>query len=416
LLSHVVPMRPEERGAHTSGRMWTSIDEITSSEDDRTDGFERLGASFRGDNHLGRGESIAIDFELNARRTDVPDNDDESATHLRIDRASYAIGNSRFSADRFEFGRFLQRGMPEFGVVDGVEWGRRLTGGNRVGASVGFMPEPDQDYESGHDFQASAYYRWVFDESEVFSASVGAQKTLHDGTADRDLAVAKVEYFPDDGWTAHLTTWLDYYTSGDPARGPGLDVTQAYARVAHRDADGDSLGFVYTHIQIPDIERNDVPQIFAADLADDRNDRFATEWDRGLMENVRLRVGLGVWSDEDESGSDGELVLQRRRLFADAGRGELSLFGTRGRFSRTYGVRTRYAHDDEYGSWTYDYEFAQNTIDEFGSNNNELPQHRLRVGRDWHSDGGWSFACDVEAWVWDQETAFGLHVYVQRSF
>jgi hypothetical protein len=256
----------------------------------------------------------------------------------------------------------------------------------------------------------------VFDESEVFSASAGAQKTLHDGSADRDLAVAKVEYFPDDGWSAHLTTWLDYYTSGDAARGPGLDVTQAYARVAHRDADGDSLGFVYTHIQIPDIERNDVPQIFAADLADDRNDRFATEWDRGLMENVRLRVGLGVWSDEDESGSDGELVLQRRKLFGDAGRGEISLFGTRGRFSRTYGARTRYAHDDEYGAWTCDYEFAQNTIDEFGSNNNELPQHRLRVGRDWHSSNGWSFACDVEAWAWDQETAFGLHVYVQRSF
>ncbi|MCE9592868.1 MAG: hypothetical protein K8S98_01635 [Planctomycetes bacterium] len=416
LLAHVVPLRPDERAPSLSGRVWSSADEITSSEDDRTDGFERLGMSLRADNRFGRGESIGVDLELNARRTDVPDNDDESETHLRIDRASYAIGNSRFAVDRFEFGRFLQRGLPEFGVLDGVEWGRRLTGGDRVGASVGYMPEPDQDFESGHDFQAAAYYRWVFDESEVFSASAGVQKTIHHGDSDRDLAIAKVEYFPNDGWSANLTTWIDYYTSGDQAKGPGVDITQAYGRVAHRDDDGNSLGFVYTHLSIPEIDRNDVPQLTAAALADDRNDRFAAEWDRGLAEDLRLRVVAGLWSDEFESGSDAELAVRRSKLWSDAGRGELSLFGTRGRFSRTYGARARYAREDEFGAWTCDYEFAQNTIDEFASDNNELPQHRLRVGRDWHSSGGWSFACDIEAWLWDQETAFALHLYLQRSF
>ncbi|MCC6408986.1 MAG: hypothetical protein IT453_17630 [Planctomycetes bacterium] len=416
LLARIVPLRPDERAPSYSGRIWASADEITSSEDDRTDGFERLGASFRAANHLGRGETIAIDFELDARRTDVPDDDDDTDSGLRIDRASYALGDSRFASDRVEFGRFLQRGMPEFGVLDGVEWGRRLSGGSRVGASLGYMPEPDRDFESGHDFQASAYYRWVFDESEVCSAAIGAQKTLHHGDSDRDLAIATFEYLPADGWNAHATAWVDYYTSGDQARGPGVELTQAYVRASRRFDGGDELAWTYTHFAIPDIERNEIPELSNAALADDRNDRFAVDWRRTLDDDLRLRAEAGVWSDEFESGGDGELAAEKRRLFGDDGRGELSLFGVSGRFSSAYGVRASLAKDDAYGAWTGEYEFAQNTIDGFDSTNNELPQHRLRLGRDWHSASGWSFACDVEAWLWDQETAFALHVFLQRSF
>src|SRR5215813_259492 len=53
-------------------------------------------------------------------------------------RLSYSIGGDRFAPDRIEVGRFLQYGMPEFGVLDGVEWDRRLAGGDSFGASVGF--------------------------------------------------------------------------------------------------------------------------------------------------------------------------------------------------------------------------------------------------------------------------------------
>lgn len=416
LLAHVVPLRPSERAPGLSGRVWTSADEITSSEDDRRDGFERLGASLLGTNQLGQGETLALDLEVNARRTDVPDDQDESSTRLRVDRASYTLGDSRFSRDRIELGRFLQTGIPEFGVVDGAEWGRRLDGGSRFGASVGWMPEPDKDFESGHDFQVAAYYRWVFDDSEILAASLGAQKTFHHADADRDLALAKLEYLPSEGWSAYATAWIDYYSSGDQAKGPGFDFTQVHARTWRRFAGGDSVAVTYTHLSIPDIERDDVPDLAPNALADDRNDRAAVEWDHVFDDEWRLGFEGGLWSDELEAGTDGEVWLAKRDLWLDGGRGEIGLFGARGRFSRTYGGRARLARDDARGAWTCDYEFAQNTIDGFDSDNNELPQHRVRLGRDWHSAGGWSFACDVEAWFWDQETAFALHVFVQRSF
>ncbi|MCK6447518.1 MAG: hypothetical protein L6Q99_14095 [Planctomycetes bacterium] len=419
LLARVVPLRPAERTPSWRGRLWTSADEYTSSEDERTDGYERIGASLFGDNQLGHGERIALDFEVNARRTDLPPDpadQDVDATRLRVDRASYTLGDSRFSTDRVEFGRFLQRGMPEFGVVDGAEWGRRLDGGNRFGASVGWMPEPDEDYESGHDFQVAGYYRWVFDDSELASASLGAQKTFHHADADRDLLVAKVEYLPLEGWQAAATAWVDYYTSGDDAKGPGFDVSQLYARAWRRFSGGDSLAFTATHLSIPEIDRHEVPPLSAAALADDRHERVAAEWEHRFDDEFSLAFEGGLWTDEEESGTDGELGLTKREFWCDGGRGELALFGTRGRFSRTYGARARFARDDAYGAWRADYEFAQNLIDGFASDNNELPQHRLRCGRDGHFGDGWSFACDVEAFFWDQETAFALHVFLQRSF
>ena len=56
------------------------------------------------------------DLEVNYRRTDVPDLDGEENTRLRLDRASYHWGGTRFRKDRREVGRFLQSGMIEFGL------------------------------------------------------------------------------------------------------------------------------------------------------------------------------------------------------------------------------------------------------------------------------------------------------------
>ena len=85
---------------------------------------------------------------------------------MLIQRLSYFQGGTRFSEKRWEAGRFLQHGMPEFGVLDGFEWTHRREGGDQFGASVGFMPQPDDDYESFADFQLAAYYLWVADHRE----------------------------------------------------------------------------------------------------------------------------------------------------------------------------------------------------------------------------------------------------------
>jgi hypothetical protein len=217
LLARVRPLRPSERPRTIHGRIYSIADFTKSSEDDRTDGFYRLGSEVTIENQTGRGDRIHFEGELNYRHTDVPDNDDDSSGYLRLDRASYAVGGNRFQPSRFEVGRFLQDNLPEFGLVDGAEWARRLDNGDRIGFSAGFMPEPDPEQESVQDFQMAASYRWIHDASEQLTATVGFQKTLHDADADRDLLVAKLAYLPRSGITFTSTAWVDYYTSGDAA-------------------------------------------------------------------------------------------------------------------------------------------------------------------------------------------------------
>ena len=82
--------------------------------------------------------------------------------------------------------------------------------GHRVGASVGFMPEPNAQFESGKDFQVAAFYRWVADATERLSAAAAVQKTWHNGATDRDLLITNLHYVPLEGWTFHGTTWVDF--------------------------------------------------------------------------------------------------------------------------------------------------------------------------------------------------------------
>ena len=79
----------------------------------------------------------------------LTEQNDESGLDLLVRRLSYAWGGTRFTAQRWEGGRFLQHGMPEFGVLDGIEWTRRRENGHRYGVSVGFLPEPDDGTDPG---------------------------------------------------------------------------------------------------------------------------------------------------------------------------------------------------------------------------------------------------------------------------
>ena len=53
---------------------------------------------------------------------------------------------------------------------------------------------------------------------------------------------------------------------------------------------------------------------------------------------------------------------------------------------------------------------------DFSDDNDDLPQHRVRVGGDWNDADGWSVSAHGDVALWDQENAVSLGVYVQRSF
>ena len=215
LLAKVRPVRPSERAVLVRSRGWLAFDGTLSGEDDRHDTFTRLGGSLEIENAFHAGGRLLADAEWNYRHVDVPDLDDERGREFRLERLAYVAGGTRFDPTSLAFGRFLQEGLSEFGVLDGVEWRVRRRNGHRYGASFGFLPEPDEDFQSGEDLQLAGFYDWVADESEQLSFAAGFQKTLHNGAADRDLFVLRLQRLPRAGWNLFSTLWLDYYTGSD---------------------------------------------------------------------------------------------------------------------------------------------------------------------------------------------------------
>lgn len=416
LLAQVRPLRPAQRESRVGGRVYSFLDHARSTEGDRSDTFARLGTDLRYENPFGDGGDLHLDGEVNFRDTDVPDGDDERATRVRLDRLSYAWGGHRFAPDRFEVGRFLHHDVPEFGVLDGLQWSRRLGSGDTVGASVGFLPEPDGDQRTGEDLEFAGYYRWVADESELFALTGGYQKTFHDLAADRDLFVLQATYLPPDAWTFQGTAWVDAYGSTDPNKGPGVEVTQAIVTTGRRFDGGSSLRLTYTHLAFPEIARDEFLPVTNEQLARDRSDRVALNARQTLGRSAALFGHAGAWSDEDDEGTDGELGLEFEGLFGEDTRVEAAGFLVDSRFEKTVGWRAATSAVSSLGLWRLGYDFTLNDIDGFTADNDSIPQHRVRLSWEADFDSGWSFATYADVLLFDQEHSAVAGLFVQRSF
>lgn len=416
LLTRVRPTNPTERPPSWTGRWYTSFDMQQASEDDRSDTFARAGLSLDAENLLGNGERLRFDGEFNHRATDAPDNGDEELTRGRLDRLSYSSGGTRFDATRVEFGRFLQSGMPEFGLIDGIEWSARFDDGDRVGASLGLMPEPDPEQSTGEDLQGALFYRWSNDPSELFTFAGGYQKTLHDGDADRDLFVLDMRGFSGDGWRFGTTMWLDYYTQGDTEKNEGIEPTQILAHVGHRWDSGSSVDLTYSHFAFPELERDELGFFDRSNLYDAHNDRLALQTRSVVTRTWLITTRLGAWVDQEENGGDAELATDIQEAVFEDFTLHLAGFTTRARFETELGGRIGFEFPDDFGSWQLEYELSDHRLDGFTGDNNDLPIHRWSVWRDWHSGSGWNLSARLEAALYDDENALTASLYLQRSF
>lgn len=416
LLARIRPFRPEDRQPRTFGRVYTIADYISNSEGQRRDTFVRVGTDLTFENLFRKGGTLHVDGEINDRRTVVPDDDDASLTKFRLDRLSYSIGGDRFSPDRYELGRFLQHEMPEFGVLDGLEWGRRMRNGDTFAASVGLMPEPDRDQSNGDDLQFAASYRFVVDESELLTLQGGYQKSFHQLATDRDLFVAKVLYLPPDDWTFGATAWIDWYTAGDTAKGSGPEVTQAFVTTGRRFESGSSLRATYTHLAFPELDRDEFLPVTTEQLADDHSDRVSISGKQMLARSFALFGRAGAWTDEDDEGGDAEGGFEIRNFLFDDAVVDASAFGTQGRYSTTLGWRALMSTPSSHGSWRLGYEFTLNRVEGFSADNDDIPQHRISAGFETFSDSGWSLSTHADALLFDSEIALLAGLFLQRSF
>lgn len=415
LLSEIRAVLPEDREVTLSGRAYSIYDQTITTDSDRSQHFWRTGADVTIDNPYGRGGSLNLDAELNFRRTRVPDDEDEDRGRLRIDRLSYTLGGTRFRPERIEFGRFLQR-VPEFGVLDGIDYERRVEGGNRIGVSVGYLPEPDYEQKTGRDLQISAHYEWLYDESERFTVLGGFQKTWHEGDADRDLFLARVRFLPPGPWSFHGAAWIDLYRPDDEVKDGGTEITQAYATATRTFESGDGLSFGFDRLRYPELLRDEFRPPDPATLLDGGYDRIHADGWRWLNERQRFHARLGLWDGDEEGGGDLELGMDIERFQDRDARLTGDLFLIRGEFSSVFGGRVTYTGHAAAGDWYALYELSRHDQDGFGDDNDDLLQHRARGGRAFTSRQGWSLNGYGEAVVERDDVSLTLGVAFQHGF
>lgn len=414
LLAGEDTVQPADRRPLFFGRTYLWLNQIETTENDRGDAFYRAGTDLVYENPFGRGGTLNIDTELNYRSTEVPDRIGQYGTRLRFDRASYQWGGTRFDPVRQEAGRFLQYGMPEFGVLDGYEYNQRLENGDTWGASVGWMPEPDYRFRTGRDFQIAGFYKWQPLDRDNLSLSAGYQRSWHNGAQDRDLVIGKVHYRTASNWDLHSTAWFDLYSDADTK--PFLELTHLLATAQKTYGDEGSIRYTYRHLAFPELDRNEFLPVAVDQLADDFSERLSVSGWKRLSEKRRFNGRAGVWVDEDQVGGDLQGGMSFEDFWLARSRTDVNLFVSAGAFSVVYGARTGLTRYVEGGSWNVLYELQRQQNEDFDIDGTYLIQHWVRASRDWHTQSGWDVNLAGETLAWDDEFSWRLALYVQKGF
>ncbi len=412
LLAQVDAVPPSERLAGLSGRLYVIGDATKHPESDFDESFIRAGIDARLTNPFHLGGELRFDGELNSR---TEYNDADGGNGLVRD-FSYRLGGDRFSPQMWKLGRFLQVGMPEFGILDGIEWGIRGHFGDRFGAAVGFMPEPNDNLDGWDDVQASLYYVWSADLAQTISFGGGFQKTWHDGDSDRDLVVLKGHYLPLDAWQLHGTFWIDYYRGNDVNKGTGLELTQAVASASRSYENGNRLQFAWRRNAYPEVLRQDYLPTWAAEIARAESDLLSFDgWWRWSRE-TDLHTYLAAWNDDDHEGVAGELGFERKDWFGERSRTTVALFGNTGDAVAVIGGRVIWETDANDGMWQWLYEYSH--VHEFGfpSDVADLDQHRFRGSRSFYTAAGQDLSVYGQLDLIGEDLAWSIGFYMQQKF
>jgi hypothetical protein len=415
LLAQVQAVRPSERRTRISGRAYMLGELTRHPETDYDESFVRAGTDLRADNPFGDGGTFRVQTEVDYRT----EYNDDDGLNLLVPTLSYQWGGTRFDAARWDVGRFLQNGMPEFGTLDGVEWSTRTgTGGagGTFGLSFGYLPLPNDDFGSFEDMQFGAWYLWHGDEMQTVMLGGGVQKTLHDGSSDRDLIVVKGRYLPADAWQFDGTFWVDWYTGDELVKSQGFELTQAVATMRRSWQNGNTLELGWRHLRIPDTERYEWRFVPANEVADDRADRFWLDTSLWATKDTRWHAYVSGYNDEDSNGGAAEFGFDSRDWIGTHSQTDVTLFGNTVEFTAVIGARFDWRQVVEGGSWEVFYEVAN--VHDFGYPNDrdDFLQHRLRLTRGVYAEGGWDLSFYGEGRLLDEEISWTAGLYVNQSF
>ena len=377
--------------------------------------FGNLGVDLNYENPFGNGGRLHFNADAFSRTANLDLGFDVDDSRLRFDRFSYAWGGTREKADRWQVGRFLHHEFPELGVVDGVEFSHRLDNGNRVGASFGYQPAILEDFRHEDDLQVSIFYRHLAGLNDELALGMSYQRTWHKGRPDRDLVLATIDLKPREDWTIWGSSWIDIYGSDATNKDSNVELTQLIAGVTWADRTGKGLTASLTQTRWPELLRDEFVAPPVSLLADGHVERIRIQGWRPLAEHFRIRGSLDYWSDQDDSGSGGELFLGARDLLWKRGEISAALYARSGKFDDLIGLRLSGFKSTDLGTFRGTIDTTSVEGATFGGTASES-QLRLRgswdqsIGLDWYLS---LYAQTVSIDVVDTST-LGLHL--QWSF
>jgi hypothetical protein len=305
--------------------------------------------------------------------------------------------------------------MPEFGLLDGLAWSHRGEDGLRFGASVGYLPELDEDLESFADLQVAAWVLGSDSLAERLTWGLGAQKTWHRGQDDRDLLVAKVRRVEPGGWDLAATTWIDFYLGNEQKDGIGLSRARAHA--ARRWDDGAGLVVAYDHEEYPDQLRRELPQtLLPATVLDAHQDRLSLHAYTTSEQGTRWTTRASGYVDEEHGGGSLELGCSVPDLLGRDARTGLTMFGLHGASKSLFGLRLDHGGPLAGGRFDLLGEVSFVHHEGFPNDRDDLLQYRL--GGLWTAAlaDRWSLSLHGDATLWDDEFSLAAGFYLQHTF
>ncbi len=419
-LLEFVPYEKEATPAEWNGRLYTIVDFARESDLVHQDSlFSRVGLGLYGSNPFGMDGEFRLDFDVDYRsfqsssgNGDSGADGDQRSSAIRLERFSYRRGGNREQPMQWQVGRFLNSEFPEFGVLDGAELVYRLPDGARIGGSLGYLPEPGQDYETGKDFQISTTYRDFVGEQQQWSWGAGLQKSWHRGAPDRDLAVLRSDYYGSQNFNWHSSLWLDFYGSSDAQKDAAVEISMFTSMLNWRqNSHGSSLGL--RHWRFPQLQRFQAGDFLIPDLSDARTTRLDGGHWRQLTTQLRLHSRADVWQSDSRNGWGGSLRLDYSAAFGPGSSSWMEVYRLESNSHEATGVRLGQVLPIERGSLRLWWDSARyRPMDDEGS----LVQHDARLAWDFWSQSSWSSTVDVGRRFGDEQDSYSLGLYLQRVF
>ncbi len=414
LLAPAFATPPEQKPTAVHGRVYADVQQTHDNTGGSDYTLARAGLWMQVDNPFKDAGRILIAGAYDFRGTSISDGS-HNDTNFRLERFSYARGLNSSDPYRIEVGRFYSSSLPELGLFDGVEGKVRFENGWSMGAGVGAYPTPYPGRESFTDYGFHLFADYEADRLGSLSSTIGYQQTWHDGRADRNLLIGRINARPSEKWWLFGSAMVDVYTGSDTLKDTIADVSQLLAQATYMPSPRTGFTATYIHTTWPELLREEYRNLPDNLIRTGRVDRISANAWRRVGEHVRLSARAHYWIDQDSDGAGGELGAE----WYDALRKGSTLYGSVFYEDATYndGLGARVQTRQEIGpvQLMASYEAFVYSVNRVAAGSETFLRHTLRADVAW-STRRWYYDASVGYTFGDNEDSISVGLFAEYRF